>query len=111
MPKIQTFTGLGNLKDPQEFIRHGSKAIAATADVVNGKLEFDKNLDTQTVTVTFPAANTDVKVDHQLNRIVKGYIVAKKSADCSVFDGQGTSTSNAVYLRSTQAATVTVILS
>lgn len=110
MPKIQNHTGLSNIKDTGEFVTRGSQAIQEIGDTVNGKLEFDKNLNTQTVSVNFTTANTDVAVSHNLNKVGVNFIQANSSVACNVFKGKKVSTSNTLYLQSTQPATVTLIL-
>ncbi len=110
MGKIRSPKDLGTIKTPEEFSRHASKVIQESVDVVNGKLEFDKNFASQTVSVTFPTANTDVAVTHSLKKKVTGYLVASKSVDCSIYAGSKEPTLNTLYLKSTVAATVTLVL-
>ena len=109
MPKIQNVTDLGSIKEPKEFIRHGSRVISNTVDTVNGNLEFDKNLSTKTVVVTFAAANADTAVNTGMTKPISGYLVARKSVDCSIFDGVTPDNGATIYLRSSQPATVTII--
>ncbi len=110
MAKITTHPDLSNITDPNEFMARGSGIVKDTVDQVNGGLEFDKNLNTQTVSVVFPTANTDVAVSHNLGRTGVKYFIGGKSVDCSVFDGSRAQTKTTIYLRSTQPATVTVVL-
>lgn len=110
MGKIQSRTDLSSLETPEEFQRHGAQAISNMADVVNGQLEFDKNFKSQTVTVTFTSADTDTSVTHSLKKTNVNYMVVKKSANCSVYDGAGKATANRLFLRSSSAATVTLVL-
>lgn len=110
MPRILTGADLGQIKDPDEFSRQASQVIKEAVDNINGKLEFDKNMNTQTVSVTFPSANTDVAVTHNLMKTDVHYLKSKSDVDCSVYDGAKANTLNTVYLRSTQKATVTLIL-
>lgn len=92
------------------------KTVVATifSDIlaaINGKLEFDKNLLTQTVDVTFTAANTEQAISHNLRSLVSDYIVCKKSVACDVYDGASASTTSIVYLKcNTAGATVRIIL-
>lgn len=109
MGKIQNFVDLGSVKELSEFKRHGSIAIGNIADTVNGNLEFDSNLNTKTVTVTFDAANTDTMITHNLGRIPKGYLPSKQSANMVVFDGSKQDTINVSYLRSSAPGTITLI--
>jgi formate dehydrogenase assembly factor FdhD len=109
MAKISGFSALGKVP-PDQFHKEASPVIQETVDTVNGKLEFDTNMNTQTVTVKFPVANTDLAIGHKLNKTTINYLVGSKSVDCSVYNGATANTKNTVYLRSTQAATVTLIL-
>lgn len=91
------------------------KTVVATLfsdilSVINGKLEFDKNLLTQTVEVTFTSANTEQAISHNLRSLVSEYIVSKKSIACDVYDGVSAATTSVIYLKCSQAATVRLIL-
>lgn len=101
---------LGRIKDPSDFIRHASNAIKNTVNTVNGQLEFDKNLNTQTVTVTFPKANTDLAIPHTLGRVADNYLVSKASVSANIVSGKTASTSTTTYLQSSVAGTFTLIL-
>ncbi len=108
--KIKNSIDLSTIKEPEEFMRHGSQAIQAIGDSVNGALEFDKNIRSQTVSVVFATANIDVAVSHTLNKTGVHYLVGKKSASCDVFSGKKASTDSTIYLQSTHPATVSVVL-
>jgi len=101
---------LGKIKDVNEFMRYCSKFCNNLFGLINGKLEFDSNLLSQTVEVTFTAINTDTKVSHNLNRTGLGYIVKSKAAACDIYTGTTEATNKAIYLKSTVATTVTLIL-
>lgn len=101
---------LGKIKDVSEFMRYCAKFCQNLFNLINGKLEFDSNILSQTVEVTFATANTDTKVSHSLNRTGLGYIVKSKSAACDVYDGNTAANNKAIYVRSTVATTVTLIL-
>jgi len=109
MAKIRKLSNLTTIKDPQEFMRHGSQAIGAAVDTINGGLEFDSNLNTSSVSVTFTAANTDTMVTHGLGKVPVGYLKSKASANCNIFDGTKSATDTVIYLQSTAPATVTLI--
>lgn len=110
MAKIQVIQDLNKVKDPNEFMRHASQVHQQTTDAVNGGLEFDQNIRSQTVVVTFNAANTDVAVNHNLNKTDVNYLKGKQSAALSVFDGVTKATNKTIYLRADQPGTVTLIL-
>lgn len=110
MGKITNSPNLSNLTDPKEFQRHASIAVGSVVDKINGGLEFDKNFNSQTVSVVFDQANTDVAVAHTLGRTGLKYLKAQSTADCSVYDGSKPATKDTIYLRSTQPATVSLVL-
>lgn len=101
---------IGSVSDPKEFQRYCSKFASNVFNVLNGKLEFDVNMLTQTVEVTFSAINTDTKIPHNLNKTGLRYFVIKKSAACDVYDGATAATNQAIYLKATVATTVTIVL-
>jgi len=101
---------LGKITDMKEFMNYCAKFCQNLFNVMNGKLEFDSNILSQTIEVTFLATNTDTRVSHSLNRTGLGYIVKQKDAACDIYDGTTAATNNAIYLRSTVATTVTIIL-
>ena len=109
MPKIQSRTDLTSVR-PEEYQKHSAIAISEMADTMNGGLEFDKNINSQHVTVKFTQANTDTAISHSMGRSGLHYWKAKSSADCSIYDGAKASTNNTIYLRSTAVATVVLIL-
>ena len=101
---------LSQIKDSTEFMRHASQVIADLTDAVNGQLSFG-NLNTQTVQVNFQTANVDVQVQHNLNKTGVNYHVISKPTSLDVYHGNGTDSAKYIFLRSTVAATVTILLS
>lgn len=104
-----------NIDDTKEIKDLASKCEIALTDIVsqiNGNVEFDKNILTQTVVVTFPAtADSQIAINHNLNVIPKGYIICKKSVACDVYDGSTLFDSKQIYLKCTVAnAIVTIII-
>ncbi len=111
MSRTTSESDLSNVTDQGEFMRSSSNVISQLANAVNGQLEFDKNFLSQTISVTFPNANTDLGIGHKLNKTGLRYMVASKSKSCDVFTGTTSSTKNTIYLQNTQAgATVTLVL-
>src|ERR1700680_3710480 len=110
MATIPVPADLGRIQEPQDFIRHESTAIQNTVSTINGNLEINKNMNTQTVTVTFPKANTEVAVPHSLGRVANNYLVSKASTNATIFDAKTPSDAKTTYLQSNVPATVTLIL-
>lgn len=110
MGQIQSKVDFGNIKDPAEFIKYASQFLQELQSIMNGSLELDKNFLSQTIEVKFPQANTDVIVRHNLNRTGLRFFPIEKSVSCDVYHGQGTDSTNTIFLRCTAATTVTLVL-
>ena len=110
MPKLKVPYDLSNISDPQAFLSPASQIISEMGDDINGKLEFDKNIKTQTVVVNFSAANTDTTVPHQLSKTGVCYFPVSKSLSCDVYHGTTPDNNSNLFLRCTVKATVTLVL-
>lgn len=110
MSKVVSQADLGKITDPASFITYCAKFINDLIPVFNGGLEFDLNMKTQTVSINFSNANTDQSIPHNLNKTGVKYIVAQKKLSTDIYDGLTSSTTKTLYLRSTVATTVTLIL-
>lgn len=111
MAKLTTFTDLGRIQDATEFIRFASGAFVEMQSIINGKIEFDLNIASQTKVVFFPSANTDLTLSHNLGKSSINYLVTQKTAPCDIYNGVTKTTDNLVSLRSNAAGvTVTIIL-
>lgn len=108
--KLTNLADLSKITDAPTFMRMCSQVVQQIANVINGAVEFDANIASQTVSVTFKTANADTVVPHGLKRVVSKYLVASSSAATSVYTGHAAPTTSAVYLRATVAATVQVVL-
>ena len=109
MAKIDN-VDLSNITDQKEFFRWCSKFCSNVFNIVNGKLQFDQNILSQTVVVEFTTPDTDVQVFHDMGKVVSTYIPISKDAACDVYTGDGDPTSNYLFLKGTVATTVTVVL-
>lgn len=69
----------------------------------------DQNVDGFFVSGTFPVANTDLAIQHQLGRVPVGYIVVKLSVAAVIFDGSVAATTTAITLKSNTAGAVAKI--
>lgn len=61
------------------------------------------------LTYSWPVANTDLVITHNLNRIPIGYCVTKKTATCDVYDGSVAPTLSTITLKCTSAAADTIV--
>lgn len=110
MPRIQVIQDITNEKKPDEFMRQSSQIHQQTVDIMNGNLEFDKNIKSQTVSVDFTAVDTDVAVSHNLGKKEVNYLKGKQSVAMSVYDGSKPTTTTTIYLRSDTIGTATLVL-
>jgi hypothetical protein len=110
MGKITAVSEIQRLDDPKTFMRFASKLLADIVSVVMGNLAFDENLRTQTVDVTFISANVDLQINHNLNKKTVRYFPTAKAAACDLYAGSSSNTNAILYLRSTVATTVTLVL-
>lgn len=111
MAKIGAQSDLSRIEELNDLIRLLSSWMNEVTPVINGKIEFDQNIRSQTVSVGFPSANTDTTVAHKLNKTGVNFLVVNKTAACDIYHGAGTDTVNQIYLRSSVAGvTVTLTL-
>lgn len=109
MGKISVVSDLTQVNDATTFIRFASQLLDIMTSTINGNLEFDQNLKTQSVTVVFNAINSDVAVPHLLNKTSVKYFVTSKSAACDVFTGITGQSSTTMYLQSTAGSSTNPI--
>ena len=109
MSKVRAHALLDDVK-PEKFQQEASQVLAQLVDTVNGQLEFDQNFLSNTKEVVFTLANTEQAVNHNLNKLIYNYMPVSKLAACDIYDGGTSPTSNTIYLKSTVATTVTLIL-
>lgn len=110
MSKLLALSEFSKLKDQDDLQRMLSAFCREVHDVVNGNLEFDANIKTKVVDATFSSSATDVAINHSFNRTDVKYIVCGKDATCDVFDGATVNSKTTIYLQSTAAAKVRLIL-
>jgi hypothetical protein len=109
--KISTPSNFSQIKSASDFMRYVSDWVSQATKAINGKLEFDTNLLTQTVQVIFAQANADVLVSHRLNKTGVLYFPVSKNVSCDVYTGGSAATTSGIYLRSTVSnSVVTVVL-
>jgi len=107
-PSIDWVTPKPEEKSLSRFGQTLQKVYRNFTSVVNGKIGYgdgtnSDNIDGVWKTVTFPTANTNLTITHNLGRIPVGYHVMTKSAATDIFNGTLPSTSTQITLQSTQA--------
>ena len=107
--RLVTKLTTSNVRTWEELRKYVSQDLSGIADILNGGIDFT-NFRAQTVIVDFTAANTNTKINHKLNKIPSGYLMAKISANMVIYDGAGDSTDQDIYLKSSAIGTATVII-
>ncbi len=110
MAQVNGAIDLTTVTDQAEFMRGASKSLNAIIDVVNGGLEFGKNISSQIVGVSITTTNTDVFVPHNLRRIATGYIVISQNTNAGIFDGATKWTESGIYIRAGASTVAAQIL-
>jgi len=110
MGQIPSMVDLTTITDTDEFMRGGSRAIEAIVDTVNGNLEFEKNIKSQIITLTFSTANADQGVMHRLNKTGVMWAIVTKYSACDIWLGTTPATTNTIYLQCTNPVQVTLLL-
>ena len=86
------------------------KAVQDIKELLLGRLTFGDNIQSTTVTVTFPDADTDVIVKHGLERTPTAWIAASDVAT-NIYRGSVAWTTKQISLKSSVApAVVTLII-
>jgi len=101
---------LSNVKTLEDLIRYSSQGFNQLHDILGGSVEFDSNILSQTVSVRFAQANVHQAVTHSLNKKGLRYIVVDKLAACDIYHDATRDNISQIYLASTVATTVTLIL-
>lgn len=109
MSKISSQNDFSKVQDLGELVRYLSAYINELTPIINGRLQFDDNIQSQTVTTYFSAADTDLAIVHKLGKTGVGFFTIGKTAATDIYNGIGTDTTNIIYLRSSVAG-VTVTL-
>ena len=107
--KLTNLADLSKITDAPTFMRMCSQVVQQIANVINGAVEFDANIASQTVSVTFKTANADTVVPHGLKRVVSKYLVASSSAARRCIPDMQ-HRRRVLFICATVAATVQVVL-
>lgn len=102
---------LNNLEtsDPA-FMVYLSQLINQMQDILNGHIGFIDNCNTAIMKINFVSANTTQAFTHGLNRIPNGYILVGAGAATQIYDGTQANTTQTLYLQSTVATSVKILV-
>lgn len=110
MAKIPASNNLSNIKSVEDVVRYFSIFVGDVFDIVNGKIEFDSNIQSKTIDFNFTSANTNFAMIHGLGKIPKGYLLIKSNVATSIYDGSIDATEKLIYLKSSQIATTRLLI-
>jgi hypothetical protein len=110
MSKLTADAGIDKITDDADKWRFISTFFAELKQLINNGLQFADNFNGKTLTLTFSASATDTALTHGLGRVPTGYIILKRSASMTVYDGSAAWTSQLMYLRASATGSVTVLV-
>lgn len=110
MSRLKSFTTLSNLKTVEDLSRYYAIVMDQVEQILNGGISFSENVQSSSAEVTFTASGTEVIVTHGLKTTPLGYLVIKRSAAITVYDGLTTWTQEYISLRADGAGTATVLV-
>lgn len=110
MSKLKYQPDLSNIKTVEDVVKFYSQAINQLQDILDARVEFDINIASQKIDVTFAQANTWYFITHKLNRKGLKFLIADKSISCDVAHDASRDNVSQICLSCTQATTVTIIL-
>lgn len=113
MTKLRHQFNFTNLDDVDELSRYLNLFSSEITGVVGGELEFDVNLRSSTVDVSFTTANQQLQIKHTLDKVPTGYILAGSDVATRIYNGtNGTKdwTDTNIYLKSDTIAKVKLII-
>ena len=110
MGKLKYQPDLSNIKTLDDLVRYTSQAMNQVYDILQSGVEFDVNIASQTLSATFPQANTEFMVTHKLGKTGLRFLVVDKSVSCDVYHNASRDNKTQISLKCTQATTVTLIL-
>lgn len=94
----------------QEFVSFTSQIVNQILTVLNGEVSLIDNCKSQQILVVFNAANVEQAVPHGLGNIPKGYFQVGALAAAQVYNGLTKNTTQALYVRSSVATTVSLLV-
>ncbi len=106
--RVTSSTDLSNLTDLDGVKRYGTQALSEMKEALNGNISTD-NLRCFVTQIAFTAANMEARVNHRLNKIPVGYWKIL-GPDVRLFDGSTAATKEEIYIQSSGAGTVTVLV-
>lgn len=95
--------------DQEKKFRTIEKFMQAVKEIINGKIDFDKNMVVAPISVQFTATNTEKAIAHNLGRTPRGFLVISSTAAANIYNGTSAWTDSNIYLKSSALTTVQLI--
>jgi hypothetical protein len=108
--KITATPDISNVETLDDVTRYTTQCLTQIVSVLNNNISFSDNFKATIASVTFPTANSEQAVDHGLGKVPTGYILAGASAATSIYNGTTANTDSKIYLKSSVATSVTLII-
>lgn len=105
MGRVKVPISCSNTEDLEQLRRFASKSISDIVDEFNGRIDFQENIRAKIHDIVFVDANADLRINHGLDYVPAGYIVASVSKAAIVYNGEQASTRAAIYLKCNAANT------
>jgi len=105
MGRIKVPLSCSNTEDFENLRRFSSKSISDIVAELNGRIDFEENIRSKIHDIVFVTANADLKIEHGLDYVPKGYMVAGISNAAIVYDGSQASTRTSIFLKCNAANT------
>lgn len=96
--------------DQKNFQRYSSKQMQDVVRILNKGILFADNFDGSIVTANFTAANTNLSLTHNLNRIPTGYVALSLSAAMIIYSGTTESSETQITLKSSAVGTAVILI-
>lgn len=109
--KLASSQGISN-QQTWEGLRRQTQILATKLEeLLNNGINFKDNFQSQSISVAFTAADTDLQIAHQLNIVPTGYLVTNKSVSLDVYNGSSNIFNKTfITLRSSAIGTATIMV-
>lgn len=108
--KLKNQFNISQLKTTDEIVRFLTMILEELTIQFNGKIDFDSNIRTSLVDVSFTTANAEKPITHTLDRVPLGYILAKSNVAVRLYDGATTNTASTIYIKADAISTTKVLI-
>jgi hypothetical protein len=108
--KVAASPDFSQVEDVEQLKRFSSIVVRELVDVVNGNLSFGDNFKCTVATVSFPSADVEQQIFHNLGRAPVGYVLVSANVAMNLYDGGSANTASELYLKSSAVGTAKIII-